>query len=47
MIAKGYLDLGFVTLSEEDKTNDEYVHIYYENILCGRFVIMERYPFFL
>ena len=35
MIAKGYLDLGFVTLSEEDKTNDEYVHIYYENILLA------------
>ena len=35
MIAKGYLDLGFATLSEEDKTNDEYVHIYYENILLA------------
>ena len=35
MIAKGYLDLGFVTLREEDKTNDEYVHIYYENILLA------------
>ena len=35
MISKGYLDLGFVTLSEKDKTNDEYIHIYYENILLA------------
>lgn len=35
MISKGYLDLGFVTLSEKDKTNDEHVHIYYENILLA------------
>ena len=35
MIAKGYLDLAFVTLSEEDKTNDEYMYIYYENILLA------------
>lgn len=35
MIAKGYLDLGFVTLAESDKTNDQYIHIYYENILLA------------
>lgn len=35
MISNGYLDLGFVTLSESDKTNNEYVHIYYESILLA------------
>lgn len=35
MISKGYLDLGFVTLAESDKTNDEYIHINYENILLA------------
>ncbi len=35
LISRGYLDLGFVTLTESDKTNDEYIHIYYENILLA------------
>ena len=35
MISRGYLDLGFVTLIENDKTNDEYIHIYFENILLA------------
>ena len=35
MISRGYLDLGFVTLTENDKTNDEYIHIYFENILLA------------
>lgn len=35
MISKGYLDLGFVTLAESDKTTDEYIHIYYEDILLA------------
>ncbi len=35
LISRGYLDLGFVTLTENDKTNDEYIHIYYENILLA------------
>ncbi len=35
LISKGYLDLGFVTLSEKDKTGDEYIHIYYEDIFLA------------
>ncbi len=35
MISRGYLDLGFVTLTESDKTNDEYIHIYFEHILLA------------
>ncbi len=35
MISKGYLDLGFVTLTEKDKINNEYLHIYYEDILLA------------
>lgn len=35
LISKGYLDLGFVTLNDADKTGDEYIHIYYEDILLA------------
>lgn len=41
LISKGYLDLGFVTLSEKDKTNDEYLHIYYEDIFLA---VPRRHP---
>lgn len=35
MISQGYLDLGFVTLTEEDKSSDEYIHIKNEDLLLG------------
>lgn len=36
MLSKDYLDLGFSTVSEEDKVpNIEFVHVGYENILLG------------
>ncbi len=36
MLSKDYLDLGFSTLTEEDKIpNIEFVHVKYENILLG------------
>ncbi len=35
LITKGYLDFGFVTLNESDKTNNEYIHIYYEDVLLA------------
>ncbi|MFR3727581.1 LysR family transcriptional regulator substrate-binding protein [Lacrimispora sp.] len=41
LISKGYLDLGFVTLSYDDKTGDEYIHIYYEDILLA---VPRRHP---
>lgn len=45
MISKGYLNLGFVTLSEKSKIDDEYTYIYYENILLAapRFHLLTRY----
>lgn len=41
LISKGYLDLGFVTLNDADKTGDEYIHIYYEDILLA---VPRRHP---
>ncbi|RGY95778.1 LysR family transcriptional regulator [Clostridium sp. AM58-1XD] len=35
MISKGYLDLGFVTVSDGDKSGDEYIHIKDEELLLG------------
>lgn len=35
LVSKGYLDLGFVTISDVDKTGDEYIHIYDEDMLLA------------
>lgn len=35
MISKGYLDLGFVNITDQDKTADEFIHIKNERILLA------------
>jgi DNA-binding transcriptional LysR family regulator len=34
-IAQGKIDIGFLTLQSSQKTNDEYIHICYEEIILG------------
>lgn len=35
LLSKDYLDFGFVTVTEKEKTDDEYIHILDEDILLG------------